>query len=148
MFAGLITETNVGVWIDSGSAELVFVAGDKISIKRIVSGVESRFRTSGGSRSGTPYGPQMVVSESKAENRRKWQHEQYFREVIKAIRCADGILVLGPGETKLHFATAVRKDRALSKRLRKVETSDRRSERWLVEKVKAFFLDEQPLSQK
>jgi hypothetical protein len=148
MSTELITETNVGVWIDSGSAVLVFMAGDTISIKRIVSGVESRFRTSGGSRGGTPYGPQMAVSESKAERRRKWQHEQYFREVIKAIRCADGILVLGAGEAKLHFETAIRRDRALSKRLRKVETCDRISERRLVAKIKAFFLDEQPPSQK
>jgi hypothetical protein len=134
----LITKEFVGIWIDSGGAVLVFLDGDEISIERIVSGVESRFRTSGGSRGKTPYGSQIVTSESKAEQRRKHQHDRFFRKVIEAMGRAGGFLILGPGETKLHFAAAIRKEPALSTRLRKVETSDRMTERQLVAKVKAF----------
>jgi len=136
----LIARKSVGVWIDGSGAALVFVGGGEVSVRRIESGVESRFRTSGGSRGKTPYGPQQVASESKAEQRRKHQYDRYFREVVEAIASAHDILILGPGETKLHLATAIRQERALSARLRKVETADRMTERQLVAKVKNFFL--------
>jgi len=143
---GLITKEHVGIWIDGGGAMLVFMNGDEISIERIESGVESRYRTSGGSRGKTPYGSQIVASEGKAEQRRKQQYSRYFRKVFEAIRRAGDILVLGPGETKLHLATAIHKEPALSNRLRKVETCDRLTERQVVVKVKTFFNTEQASS--
>jgi hypothetical protein len=141
-YDGIVTKEHVGIWLDSGSAILVFLSDGRTSIQRIESGVESRFRTSGGSRSKSPYGPQEVASESKAENRRKRQHERYFRKIFVEIARGREFLILGPGETKLHFATAIRMERALSGRLRKVETADRMSERQLIAKVKKFFLSD------
>ena len=61
---------------------------------------------------------------------------------VELSRLGAGIGTRGPGETKLHFATAVRKQRALSGRLRKVETADRMSERQLIAAVKQFFLSD------
>jgi hypothetical protein len=131
----------VGVWLDSAGALLVFLSDEEVVLRRIPSGVESRFRTSGGSRGRTPYGPQEVASESKAEERRKHQYHRYFQEVAQAIRRVDEILLLGPGEAKQHFASAIRKERALAGKLRKVETADRMTERQLVAKVRDFFLN-------
>jgi stalled ribosome rescue protein Dom34 len=118
---------------------LVFLHDDEVGIQRIESEVESRFRTSGGSRGKTPYSAQQVASESKAEQRRKHQYDRYFRRVAQAMGGADAILILGPGEAKRNFATAIRKERKLSGKLRKVVTADRMTERQLVAKVKDFF---------
>ena len=130
----------VGLWVDSSSAVLVFLRDGEYRVQRIESGVEGHFRLSGGSRSKkTPYGPQDIVSDTRVEKRRKHQYQRYFREVVRALRGTHGILLLGPGETKVHLANAIRRERELAAGLRDVAAADKMTERQLLARVKEFF---------
>jgi hypothetical protein len=133
---------SVGVWLDRSHAALVYLAGGDVTVFHMRSGVEPRFRVSGGSRSRTPYGPQQVVSEQKQEQRAKLKLRQYYKHLMDTMRGADGILVLGPGEAKLGLEKAIRDNSDLCRRLRSVRTADRMTERQLVAAVKKFYEQE------
>jgi hypothetical protein len=129
----------VGLWIDNAGALVVSLREDECTVQRIESLVEGRFRLSGGSRSATPYGPQDVASDTRAEERRGHQLRRYYRQIITAIHGADAILLLGPGEAKLHLAKEIRRDKALARKLRSVEAADKMTERQFIARVKEFF---------
>jgi hypothetical protein len=89
-----------GVWIDHRQAIVVSHIDDDPIIHHIRSGAEPRVRMSGGARSRTPYGPQVVASEQQRDARFKLQLRRYYREVAATLRGADAILILGPGEAR------------------------------------------------
>jgi hypothetical protein len=121
----------LGLWIDHREAVIVTVAADGEEIKRISSDMEEHGRFSANAPEGSP------------ENRRDYrfgQHlHQYYAAVIAAIREADSILILGPGEAKGELKKQLEQER-LGGRLVGIETADKLTEPQIVAKVRQHFL--------
>ncbi len=129
---------NVGLWIDHRKAVLVFISESGEELKRIESNVEKHVRSTGGSRSSTPYGPQDVAAGDVRERKLAQHLNAYYREVIKCLRDADSILLLGPGEAKGEFQKQI-KSKKLRERIVGVETADKLTDRQLMAKVREHF---------
>ena len=136
--------TCIGVWIDHEKAYIVWIENSKEYTKCIRSNAEGHFRLSGGSRSSTPYGPQDVASERKIEEKRKHHLQRYYRDVIRAIKDGERILIFGPGEAKIDLERAIKKTKDLYSRIDRVERADKMTERQIVARVRRFFDLEDP----
>lgn len=130
---------SAGIWMDYEKAYIALVSPGGEEITLLPSGVEGRIRTSGGSRSRTPYGPQDVVSESKVRERRDQQLKKYYQEVLQELANADKILIFGPGMAKTEFYKEARKSKKLAAKIVGVETTDKMTEKQIVAKVREFF---------
>ena len=136
-----------GVWLDHREAYVVSLTKDQPAlnsdqemIERIESNVEDRVRLSGGSRTRkTPYGPQEISVDSKAEDRFKLHIRQYYKQIMLRLRDADRILIFGPGEAKIELKKEIAKSKDLADRIKKIETADKMTKRQIAAKVKTFF---------
>lgn len=95
---------NMIVWIDHQLAQVVDVEhGGAGSVFIIESGMERRHRASG-AQGVPPPGHVGGDTERTQENRRRGELGRFLARVKRALRGADGIVVLGPGlaKTELH----------------------------------------------
>jgi stalled ribosome rescue protein Dom34 len=131
---------NIGLWIDRKQAFIVREGAEKPEV--IVSKVEPRIRYSGGTRIGGQYN-QRVDSELRYNDRFQHQLREYYQSVIAAIRDAENILIFGPGEAKLELEREIQKFKPLAKKLLKVETADKMTEKQIVAYVRDFYKEKQ-----
>jgi hypothetical protein len=120
----------LGLWIDHREAVIVKVADEGEEIKRISSDVER-------------HGSFSAISEGLPEDRRdhrvgEYLHH-YYAEVIAAIRDADSILILGPGEAKGELEKELTHEK-LNGRIIGIETTDKLTEPQIVAKIRRRFL--------
>lgn len=129
-----------GLWLDHRQAVIVSITDEGENIKRIDSGIERKVRLSGGSRTAkTPYGPQQVSVDGKQQERINRQLHQYYQQIIRRIRDAAKILILGPGEAKTELKKEMEKSRELAAKKITVETADKMTERQIAGKVRQLF---------
>jgi stalled ribosome rescue protein Dom34 len=121
----------LGLWIDHREAVIVTVAPAGEEIKRIDSDMEKHARFSGHSPEGSP--------EDQRDRRFANHLQQYYDEVVAAIRDADSILIMGPGEAKGELEKRLEQER-LSGRIVGIETVDKLTEPQIVAKVRQHFL--------
>ena len=130
--------SKVGLWIDHRKAVIVTVAGEGEEINQINSNIEKHVRSSGGSRSKTPYGPQDVSAEDIRDRKFLDHLNIYYDKVISSIHTAESILIFGPGEAKGEL-----KRRIESKKLKgvivAVETTDKMTVNQIAAKVRSHF---------
>ena len=129
----------VGLWIDHKRAIIVSIANGQEKITHIESGVEGRRRVSGGSSSATHYGPQETVSEKHMQERRHHHLTEYYQEVIRMIRDAQAIFILGPAEAKMELRQEILKSKELASRVVGTETADRMTEGQIAARVRKVF---------
>jgi hypothetical protein len=137
----------VGIWLDHREAFIVSLTNDHPAvnsnpemIERIQSDIDRRVRLSGGSRTRkTPYGPQEISVDSKAEDRFKMQMRQYYRQIMLRLRDADRILIFGPGEAKIELKKEIEKSRDLADKIKTIEAADKMTQKQIAAKVKTFF---------
>jgi hypothetical protein len=138
----------VGIWVDRRKAivailnqpDLVDETERQTKISEIASGVEKRVRTAGGSRTGnSPWGPQQVVSESKAEARHQAQLKEFYQRLVKVVSAAHRILIMGPGKAKNGLMKMIETDPKLAARVAGVESSDKLTPKQLAARVGDFF---------
>lgn len=142
-------EKNIGIWLDHRKAIVVLYSKAKTStdvekteIVEILSDVERKVRLSGGARTGkTPWGPQDIAVDSKIEDRQQHQLKLYFEEIVKKIKSADKLLIMGPGEAKIEFKKHLQKSKKLAEKLTGTETCDKMTDKQIAAKVRAFFND-------
>ena len=136
-----------GIWLDHREAFIVSLTkdqpelnSDQEMIERIESNIERRVRLSGGSRTRkTPYGPQEISVDSKLEDRFKLQIRQYYRQILSRLRDANGILIFGPGEAKIELKKEIEKSKEFSGKIKKIEATDKMTQKQITAKVRAFF---------
>ena len=129
-----------GLWLDHRQAVIVSITDEGENIKRIDSGIERKVRLSGGSRTAkTPYGPQQVSVDGKQQERMNRQLHQYYQQIIRRIRDAAKILILGPGEAKTELKKEMEKSRELAAKKITVEPADKMTERQIAGKVRQLF---------
>ena len=130
--------TKAGVWIDHKQAIIVLVTDAGKEIKKVAFDIGQPIRATGGSRSKNPYKPKEFVAEDTLERKLGNDRNNYYDDVITAIRGADAILILGPGEAKGEFLK-----RFKSKKLRGVtvelETVDKMTTPQIAAKVGQHF---------
>ncbi len=121
----------LGLWLDHRVAVIVTVADQGEAIKQISSEVEKHDRFSANAPEGSP---------EDRRDRRFGEHlHHYYAEVIAAIRDADSILILGPGEAKHELEKRLDHEK-LSGRIVGIETVDKLTEPQIVAKVRQYFL--------
>ena len=128
---------NIGLWIDHKQAFLIWQNRKKVEV--IPSNLEPRIHFSGGARIGGKYN-QSVDSELRHNDRYNNQLSKYYENVISTIQNADSIFIMGPGEAKLELERAIRKRKALIKKLLKIETADKMTKKQMIAYVKEFFI--------
>ena len=121
----------VGVWIDHREAVIITVADEGEAIQRISSDVEQHSRFSAYAPEGSP---------EDRRDRRFGEHlHRYYDEVIAAIRDADSILIVGPGEAKGDLAKRFEHAK-LRGRIVGIETVDKLTDQQIVAKIRQHFL--------
>ena len=85
----------MGIWIDHEKAYCVSIAGDKESREKIKSHIDRLVRLSGGSRSRTPFGPQEVASEKKADEKCNTKSRGTVKILFRFLKIPTRFLSLG-----------------------------------------------------
>lgn len=140
-----MAHSKVGIWIDHREAALVEISDKGISTRFIESGVEEHIDERRGARSDTPYGPQGVFAEDKADRRTQQLLNQYYSEVATGINNAEKLLVFGPAEAKKEFAKFLEQHQPSKIPNIEVEAADKMTETQIIEKVKKHFRYKLPL---
>ena len=133
-------KTIAGLWIDHRQAVIVLITGTGEKVLEIQSNVEKQPGRFAGVRSTTPFESQQVPADDRRIREFTGHLNQYYAEVIAALRGAESILILGPGEAKGELKK--RLDHAtLGRRILPVETADKMTERQITAKVSEYFRD-------
>lgn len=129
-------DRQLGLWIDHKQAYLIRNGAKKVEI--IPSNVKRREHYTGGARIGGSYN-QNLDSELRHNDHYQQQLEKYYTQVIKTLRQADSILIMGPGEAKLELKKALQKHGDLRSRLVKVEPADKMTVNQMLAHVRLFY---------
>ncbi|HEY9030743.1 MAG TPA: hypothetical protein VIM93_05230 [Kangiella sp.] len=134
-----MAHSKMGVWIDHREAVLVGVSDKGISTRFFKSGVEEHIDEKRGSRSETPYGPQGVFAEDKADRRNQQILNQYYSEVASGVNNAENLYIFGPAEAKKEFAKYLDSHQHNSKLKVEIQAADKMTETQIIETVKKHF---------
>jgi len=132
-------KTLAGLWIDHREAVIVILSEKGQETRRIKSDVEKQLRRSGRSPSNAPFEPQMVSADDSQEREYTGHLANYYDEVISCLRQAEVIMVFGPGEAKGELRKRIQRDK-LDLRITRFETSDKMTERQILQKVRRHYL--------
>lgn len=122
--------SQVGVWIDHRKAVIATIAGRGTTLRELESGMEPRVRYSGAA--------QEDSAEDQRDRRFTGHLDQYYDEVVAALREADSILILGPGEAKGELRARL-EHAALGQRVVGFETVDKLTDRQIAAAVRQHF---------
>ena len=132
-------KTLAGLWIDHREAVIVLVSGKEQETKRIKSRVEKQLRRSGRSPARAPFESQMVPADDSREREYGGHLAKYYDEVISCLRPAEAIMLFGPGEAKGELRKRIERNR-LDVRITSFGTSDKMTERQILQKVRRHYL--------
>ena len=122
----------VGLWIDHRGATLVAVTGEAATVQHIASGVARQVRLVSL--------PAPLAADDVRDRRIGQQLHRFYDTVVTALNGADAILIMGPGEAKRELAQALQAahpGRQLAD-VAQLENADRRTERQIVARVRAW----------
>ena len=134
-------EKQIGIWIDSKKAIIVSLNGKKEErITEIDSEVENTVYHNKEGNKGTFSGSHHSDSETKFDNRKKEELNDYLKSVVEDVKSADYLYLFGPGETKTKLEQKIRHEKLLGNiKLKAVETADKMTVNEIVAKVKDFY---------
>ena len=99
-------DRNVGLWIDHKQA---YVISDQDGIVEVIpSRLEPPAHYSGGTQLGGKMN-QKADTEFRKSDRFRLQLKKYYQQVITALKDANSIIIIGPGEAKVEFEKALMK---------------------------------------
>ena len=129
-------DRNIGLWIDHKQA---YVISDQDGIVEVIpSQIEPPAHYSGGTQLGGKLN-QKADTEFRKSDRFRLQMKKYYQQVISALRDANSILIMGPGEAKIEFEKALMKYKSLQNRVLKVETADKMTKNQMSAYVRKFY---------
>lgn len=135
-------KTTAGLWIDHRKAVIAVVSAKGETTLEIRSNVERQPGRFAGIRSTAPYEAQQVPADDSRQREFTGNLNQYYAEVIAAIRDAKSILVFGPGEAKGELEKRLKRDK-LGDRIVAVEAADKMTDRQVAAKVRQHFKSRQ-----
>lgn len=128
----------VGVWIDHRKAVIVVVTPTAEHTVRIVSNVEKHLERSGDSPLKGRFESAQVPADDNRQRALTGALNIYYDAVIAAVRDADSLIILGPGEAKGELKKRLVKHK-LGVRIGAVEAMDNATDRQIAAKVRAYF---------
>lgn len=134
---------NVGLWIDHRKAHIVTVTEKGQVVKLIISALEKQARRSLTSRHSGTYESQKVPADDSRQRAFTGHLNIYYDAVVASIRNAESILIFGPGEAKGELCKRLA-GVGLARRIVKVETVDKMTDRQIAAKVKEHFVPKHP----
>ena len=135
-------DRNVGLWIDHKQAYVISQEDGIVEV--IPSNIEPPAHYSGGTQLGGKLN-QKADTEFRKSDRFRLQLKKYYQQVISAIKDANSIFIMGPGEAKIEFEKAIRKYKSMQNRILKVETTDKMTRNQMIAHVRRFY-QKQPLT--
>ena len=129
-------DRNVGLWIDHKQAYIIWYASDKIDV--ILSNIEPPAHFSGGTQLGGKLN-QKGDLELHHNDRYRLQLAKYYQQVISRLKDADSIFIMGPGEAKVEFQKALKRQKTMQNRLLKSETADKMTMNQMIAHVRKFY---------
>jgi hypothetical protein len=129
-------DRHIGIWIDHKQAYVIWYKSSKVDM--IPSNIEPPAHYSGGTQLGGKLNQKGDV-ELRHNDRFRLQLNKYYQQVIAALKDADSIFIMGPGEAKIEFGKVIKKSKAIQKRLLKVETADKMTKNQMIAHVKKFY---------
>jgi stalled ribosome rescue protein Dom34 len=129
-------DRNVGLWIDHKQAYAIWSADGKVEV--IPAQLEPPAHYSGGTRLGGKLNAK-ADTELRHNDRFKLQLQKYYQQVIAALKRADSIFIMGPGEAKIELEKAIKKNKDLQRRILKVETAAKMTRNQMIAYVKNFY---------
>ncbi len=131
-------KTNVGLWIDHQKAVIVAVDGQAAEFSLTFSRAEKQLRRAGDSPMKGAFEAQKVPRDIVRERIKQAHLSAYYDGIIAAIRDADAILILGPGEAKGELKKRLQKNK-LGKKIVGVEAADKMTNGQIAARVRKQF---------
>ncbi|SDU18674.1 hypothetical protein SAMN05444156_2483 [Verrucomicrobium sp. GAS474] len=128
---------SAGLWIDHRKAVIVVVSTHSDEIIEIRSNVDKQLGRYDGVRSTTRYSQEVPADDSQ-EREFEGQLNQFYDEVIAALRTAEFVLIFGPGEAKGELKKRLEKGRH-EIGIITVETDDKMTDHQIAAKVREHF---------
>ena len=129
-------DRNIGLWIDHKQAYVISQQDGIVEV--IPSNIEPPAHYSGGTQLGGKLN-QKADTKFRHSDRFRLQLKKYYQQVISAIKDANTIFIMGPGEAKLEFEKAIRRYKSLKNRILKVETTDKMTKNQMIAHVRNFY---------
>lgn len=127
---------NVGLWIDHKQAYAIWSTDGTVQV--ILSHVEPPAHFSGGTQLGGKLNQKGDV-ELHHNDRFRLQLNKYYQQVISALKDADSIFIMGPGQAKIELEKAIKRHKSMQKRILKVETADKMTKNQMIAYVRKFY---------
>lgn len=131
-------KTTAGLWIDHRKTVIAIVSAEGEETMEIRSGVEKQPGRFAGVRSTTPHEAQQVQADDSREREFTGHLNNYYDEVIAAIRDAESILLFGPGEAKGELRKRLEHAK-LGGHIIAIEAVDKMTDRQIAAKVREYF---------
>jgi len=132
-------KNEVGLWIDHRRAVIVTIEDKKETVQIILSNIEKHTRFSTGAHSDTPNDVNGATAEDSRDRQFDLHLGKYYAEIAYNIRTADSIMVFGPGEAKVEFATHLKQEK-LGNKIAQIDTVDKMTDRQISAKVHDYFI--------
>lgn len=129
-------DRNVGLWIDHKQAYAIWCADGRVDV--IASHIEPPAHYSGGTQLGGKLNQKGDV-ELHHNDRFRQQLNKYYQQVMSVLKNADLVFIMGPGQAKVELEKVMKKDKALQKRILRVETADKMTKNQMVAYVREFY---------
>jgi len=129
-------DRNVGLWIDHKQAYLIWYKEGRVEV--IPSNIEPPEHFSGGTQLGGKLNQKGDV-ELRHNDRYRLMLTKFYKQVVAALKDAGSVFVMGPGEAKVEFEKVLKGQKAMQKRLLKVETADKMTKNQMIARVKKFY---------
>jgi len=129
----------IGMWVDHRRAVIVFLENNKETVQIILSNMENNTRFSSSSHPGTANDGKVNSAEDIRDRQNDLHMLKYYAEIAYKIRETDSILIFGPGEAKVEFASYLKKEKFGGK-IDGVEPADKMTDRQISAKVHDFFI--------
>lgn len=129
-------DRNVGVWIDHKQAYLIWYKEGRVEV--IQSDIEPPEHFSGGTQLGGKLNQKGDV-ELHHNDRYRLMLTKFYKQVVAALKDVNSIFIMGPGEAKVEFGKVLKGQKAMQKRLLKVETADKMTKNQMLAHVREFY---------
>ena len=132
-------DRNVGLWIDHKQAYVIWYENDRIEV--ILSNIEPPAHFSGGTQLGGKLNHKGDL-ELRHNDRYKLQLSKYYQQVITKLKDVNSIFIMGPGEAKIEFEKALKRQKNMQNRLLKSETADKMTMNQMIAHVRKFYQEQ------
>ena len=129
-------DRNVGLWIDHKQAYLIWYKEGRVEV--IPSNIVPPEHFSGGTQLGGKLNQKGDV-ELRHNDRYRLMLTKFYKQVVAALKDADSIFIMGPGEAKVEFEKVLKRQKSLQERLLKVETADKMTKNQMLAYVRKFY---------